>query len=266
MSKIPLGPWHVHPELWDTLKIGEHEVPGIATVEITRANKWDNKKAKGQHGQEREFSGADAAKVRITIKFWTEDQWLAFVEKILPVIEPNPEKKKIDSVALSHAVAAARKVDRVTIDSVDGPRIESGLGTVVIEATEFREPSPKNATGTATGKGYSGGKPGSCQDLANQITMYQAEMSENQFVINDLTTQLSQFEGSLAYVFTIFAGEAQGKIAQLQARNIELSQMILQLQQQQAILGCSGATGTGASSAPETQGPQEFYGVTPLED
>lgn len=266
MSKIPLGPWHLQPELWDTLKIGEHEVPGIATCEITRANKWDSKKAKGEHGQEREFSGAEAAKVRITAKFWTEEQWAGVVDVILPIIEPNPEKKKIDSISISHAVAAARKVSTITIDSVDGPRVDGGIGTLTIEATEYRAPSPKNATGTATGKGgYTSTKSGSCQDLANQITICQSEISQNQFEINNLTAQMAAFEGSLAYVFTAFMGETTAKIEQLQARNVELNQQIQALQQQQILIGCSGESGTGASTSPETQGPEEFYGLTPLE-
>lgn len=258
--KIPLGPWHTQPELWDRLTIGDKLVPGIATVEVDRANKWDSKKAKGEHGQEREFSGVEAAKVRIQIVYWTDEQWQEIKTEILPLIEPNPEKKKIDSLSINHEVANARKVARITVDSVKGPSVSGGLGTIDVDATEYREPSPKNATGTATGKGGGSGgagtKGGACADLANQIVQTQIEITNEQIQLNTAYAKLASTE-----FLDFLAFDLQDEIGQREARIAELNQQINALQQQQIAIGCSGDTGTGASTSPETQGPEEFYGL-----
>jgi hypothetical protein len=163
---VPAGPWHDEPELWDRLVLGDVEVPGISKVEVSRANKWDEKKSKGSHGGEREYSGADLAKVKITIVYWTAEHHAELRDKVMPLVEPVPGKKKIDSIRLEHAVSIMRGVGAVTIDSVDGPSVSNGQGTIKIDATEYRAPETKNATGKAGGAGKSNPKAaGNCADM-----------------------------------------------------------------------------------------------------
>ncbi len=165
-EQIPAGPWHEEPELWDTAVLNDVECPGICKVEISRGNKWDEKKAKGSHGAEREYSGAEPAKVKLSIVTWTSAHHTVMREKVLPIVEPVPGKKKVDAVQLQHAVAIARSVSAFTVDDVDGPSVSDGKATWKISGTEYRKPSTQNATGTA--KGGKGGNPklaGSCVEM-----------------------------------------------------------------------------------------------------
>lgn len=167
-DQIPAGPWHDEPELWDTAVLNDVECPGICKVEISRGNKWDEKKSKGSHGAEREYSGAEPAKVKLSIVTWTSAHHATMRERVLPIVEPVPGKKKVDAVQLQHAVAIARSVSAFTVDDVDGPAVSDGKATWKISGTEYRPPTTKNATGTA--KGGKGGAnaakvAGSCVDL-----------------------------------------------------------------------------------------------------
>lgn len=163
-TPLPLGVADAEPELWDTVVLGGKESPGLAAVTVSRANKSDEKKAKGESGSTKEYSGADTAKVNVSIKYITAAEHEEFLKEILPVIEPNPEKKKVEAISISHPVATARSVKKITVDKVDGPnKSGDGIWEWTIEATEFRQPSTKNATGT-----FKGGPPKSngCRDLA----------------------------------------------------------------------------------------------------
>jgi len=152
-ESVPMGPWDQNPGDWNVLELNDEEWPGFARVEIKRANKWDDKKAKGSHGGERELAGVDCAPVKITIHFWTSEQYERLKE-LMPTIEPIPGKKKLDAIKIGHAVASFRNVKSITIDEVSGPTYGAGeLGTLHIEATEHRPPDTKKATGTAKGGG-----------------------------------------------------------------------------------------------------------------
>ena len=61
---LPWGGANGDPGLWDKVVIGGVEFPGLATVEITRKNKKDDKKAKGTNSQKRSKAGVDAADVK----------------------------------------------------------------------------------------------------------------------------------------------------------------------------------------------------------
>ena len=196
---IPPGPWNVFPEQWDRVVLADYEWPGLATVTVSRANKWDSKKAKGSHGEEREFSGVDPAKVVITIKFWDFDAWYQIVvSDLIKTVEPDPGKTKVDSITIGHAVAAARGVTRITVDSVDGPtKVEEGIWSFTVNATEYRPPSTKNATGTASGSGGgSSAKPGDPKNAVSQCSQLANELSFNKSEFAEINRQIFEIEGS----------------------------------------------------------------------
>lgn len=172
MAELPAGPWHESPDAWDTIVINGKEWPGIASVEIDRAQKWDTKKAQGSHGAEREFKGTDLANVKIELRLWTTEHFAAVeANGLLADIEPDPGKKKQDAVSIQHAVAAFRKVSAVTIDKVNGPKVSNGVGVITIDATEYRKPDTNNATGTASGRTVNTEAQGiemQCQELATR--------------------------------------------------------------------------------------------------
>jgi hypothetical protein len=167
---IPPGPWDDFPEAWDIVTIGDRDWPGLASVDISRANKWDTKKAQKTHGAEREFKGADLASVKIEIRFWTVDHWDEIITELLPMIDPDPGKKLPTALTLRHVTANVRKVSQITIDSVTGPNRSGQFGVITIDATEHREPDKKNAGGKAKGAGN-----GKCAELAHQIEVLKNE-------------------------------------------------------------------------------------------
>lgn len=181
-DQLPRQPWTGEGyKLWDFVTIGGKECPGLAVVKIKRSNKWDEKKSKGSHGGERNFSGADLAKGSITITMLTEEEFEKFKKDILPQIEPVPGKKKPDAVAIGSPILSVRSVAAVTIDDVDGPDTSGGKNVFTISFTEARAPEKKNASGLA---GYGGTVPGrDCGVLKDQLTSLSAtlqyEMANN---------------------------------------------------------------------------------------
>lgn len=174
---LAFGPADSDPQLWDRIVLGGVEFPGIATVEIDRSNKKDEKKSKGKHGSENEYSGAENAKVKITIRFWTAEQYDAVVTDCLKVVEPDPTKKKVDSVTIGHPIASARRVTAIMVDKVSGPTRRDKVWELSIDATEAKAPEAKGATGKYSGKG--GGPPkGDCAALQQQYREHQAEATK----------------------------------------------------------------------------------------
>ncbi|MGL4442656.1 MAG: hypothetical protein ACRCU1_03455 [Alsobacter sp.] len=233
------APWDEDGEFWDRIEINAVEWPGKATVDVVRANKWDTKKAKGKHGGEREFNGADLAKVKIQIVCWTTEQILALVD-LLPVIEPTPGKEKPDAVSITHPVAIIRKCLTITIDNL-ASKVTDKMMVVDIDATEHRPPEAKNASGTASGKGGSGFNPqntGNCDDLA--------------FLYNNLVGQLITLKSeSDTLQFKIEVGEydpsgwigpnlaaLQGQKAIVDANRDQLASELLNVQNQRQSLNC----------------------------
>jgi hypothetical protein len=245
---IPAGPWDINPALWDKLVIDDREWPGLATVEIARANKWDDKKTKGEHGGEREFSGTENASVNITIKFWTDDHWTLVRDELLPIIEPLVEKTTPNSHSLSHAVSDARKVKRFTVDRITGPtRSEIGIWTIKVEATEYRPPSDKNATGTVSGSGTgTGAVSNNCQDLANQYALTQSLISANQAVLAQLYVDQANHDLWLLWPIQKINIDETNRILS------ELQEQLAAIVARQNEYGCNSASG---GSAAETAGP-----------
>lgn len=145
----------------DTIEIDGKEWPGFATVSVRRANKWDDKKSKGEHTGERDFTGADAAKVSIKIRVWTAAQRAYIDETLLKSVEPEPGKTKVGPVSVKHSVFTSRKVSAMTIDDVDGwERSSFDEAILTINAQEYRPPIATNATGKASGTTSNGGGGG----------------------------------------------------------------------------------------------------------
>jgi hypothetical protein len=203
MPQLPDPPQAV-AELWDSITFNDVQCPGVASVSISRANKWDTKKAQGSHGGERTFKGSDLASVKIQIKLWTLEQHDAFLADHLPPLEPDPGKKKPDGVTIGHAVATARNVRAITVDSVSGPEADhAGFVTYDIDATEYREPDKKNATGKATGGSSL------CETIRAQLELRYADLAVQKQLLSTYL-QPASFDPALA-------GLAQQKIIEIEA-------------------------------------------------
>lgn len=217
MEYIPAGPWDTNPELWDRLSLNDREFLGLATIDVDRSNKWQTKAAKGSHGAERTFGGVELAKVRIEYRVWTSEQYDELLTELLPIIEPEPTKAKRDAIRVAHAVATARKLSAITIDSIAGPkRAEPGVFALYIDATEHLPPQSKNALGTASGTG----KPKSpCQALEEQYRANRAAASAARAKAAELAAQLD-LVGSLKKL-------QEADVLDILLRTIELQQQAL---------------------------------------
>lgn len=174
-EQLPRLPWTGDGyKLWDFVTVGGKECPGLAVVKVKRANKWDEKKAKGSHGGDRNFSGADLAKGSLQVTMLTEEQHEKFKADILPQVEPVPGKKKPDALVIGSPILAARSVTAVTIDDVDGPDVANGQIVYTISWTEARAPEKKNASGLA---GHGVVPAGECSALKNQLSALAAEQA-----------------------------------------------------------------------------------------
>lgn len=180
-NQVPEQPWSgENAALWDKILFADKVCPGVAVVKVKRGNKFDEKKSKGSHGGGREYTGADNAKVTITIRMLSNEEDEEFNLNILPILEPTIGKKKLDSVAIGHPVAAVRKVAAITVDDVDGPDVSNHQILYTVSATEFREPDKKNASGKITGGGkkFSGG--GNCAEMKRAYDQLGVQLAADQ--------------------------------------------------------------------------------------
>lgn len=149
-DQIEDGPWMADGE--DTIEIDGKEWPGFATVTVTRGNKWDTKVAKGQHSSDRNYTGAEDAKVTIAIRVWTRAQRDYIDETLISSVEPEPGKTAVGAISVKHSVFTSRKVPAITVDDVQGwERTSYDEAVLTIRAQECRPPVSTNATGHATG-------------------------------------------------------------------------------------------------------------------
>lgn len=214
MAEILPGPWAEFSDVWDTLSLGGREWPGIASVVISRANKWDEKKAKGKNNAERTYTGTDPAKVRIVVRFWNaEEHYDELVSECLPIVEPQDEKKRKDPLEISHAVTQARRVNKITVDSVSGPN-DNGDQTwsIEIEATEYRAPTEIKPGPKAGGSGSS------CAELQRALTWFAQQIQVASARAGQLAVQVAQTRED----FWANPGAYQAAVALQDANRIQL--------------------------------------------
>lgn len=135
---------------WDLLYLDKKPVPGVAVVKCTAEEKIDEQKGSGTDGATFIVRGRMPAKIDITVKLWTADQWQLWqelleqawrqphkparqdtkVDKIPPTIRrPEPGKttisadeatKRTGAIEIAHP-ALLPGVTHVVIKQVDGP-------------------------------------------------------------------------------------------------------------------------------------------------
>jgi hypothetical protein len=151
-QQIPGTPQYDSPEEWSRLKLGGKDIPGFAIVRVRRANKWDRKEPKGEHGEEQEYNGARAADVDIEIRLRNSAEYAEFAT-LLPDFEPDPGKKEQKPHEIVHPATRVRNVRSICIDNIDGPDVDGQDNVFQLACFEHRPRSNKNAKGTAKGGG-----------------------------------------------------------------------------------------------------------------
>lgn len=270
---IPVQPWsgEDNARLWSKLVLGDTEVPGVAKVRVKRANKWERKKAKGQHGGGRNFAGADDAEIEIEIRMLSSEEEADFNRVILPIIEPTPGKEKPEAILLGHPVAVIRKVKAITIDDVDGPDTSNGIITYRIKATEFREPDKKNASGAVKGGGGRraalsadcSGLKGQLESLAREYNLALQENVRLHAYRNLIVEEVSSYEAAVRNSNLVTSdadraaglqGEASKNQQEIQANEAYVRSLQEQMNQAGAEMSRLGCTGQPPSSNPQVTG------------
>lgn len=170
---IELPPWHT--ENWDTAVVEGVTIPGLVMVgKIKRGPKWDRKAVKGQSFENQTFGGWNGAAFEIRVRTWTRAQHEEFVSTVLPVIEPTPGKDAPKQLSFFHPQAAARKVDIILVDDVDGPEVDEdgAFSEWVLTVFESRKPVP-----APKGGGGKPAPPGStpCQEARMNFDKFNAD-------------------------------------------------------------------------------------------
>lgn len=258
---LPLQPWSgENADLWDKITFNDKTCPGVAVVKVKRGNKFDEKKAKGSHGGGREYTGADNAKVTITIRMLSNDEDEEFNLNILPILEPAIGKKKLEAVTINHPVAATRKVASITVDDVDGPDVSNHIIQYTINATEFREADKKNASGAISGKKFGGNN---CVELKRAYDQLGAQIIQDQTALAQVfrdRAKLQERNAAFGGALSKFddaptppgGGDLQSEIEensrvgdQLTARTVDYTRQQVAISQQMASKGCYSAPPSG---------------------
>lgn len=98
--------WDDSPDLWDTVFLDGAALPGIARVSASHGRKLDVKSAPGMNGARIVDKGYEPAKVEITLKLWTDEQfqrWLVLAPTLTFRREPPAPRRSTSSSALSRS-------------------------------------------------------------------------------------------------------------------------------------------------------------------
>src|SRR5574343_179882 len=147
--------WESDPDVWDTCLLGQLELPGVVRVDVKRGLDIDKKKAKGKNRARLTIQGRRPADVTITVRLLSPGDWASMVD-VLARIEPKPDAKpESDCWDIAHPVAAARGVQSVMIEEIEGPQLVDGILEVKIKCVEFNPPpKPKLMKGRRSGGVY----------------------------------------------------------------------------------------------------------------
>lgn len=134
-----------YSEDWDSSVVEGVTIPGLTKVgKIKRGPKWDRKPVKGQSFENQTFGGWNGAAFEIVVRLWTKAQQDEFRANVLPVVEPTPGKEAPKQLAFFHPQAAARKVDVILVDDVEGPEVDDDaqFEEWTLTVFESRKPAP----------------------------------------------------------------------------------------------------------------------------
>jgi hypothetical protein len=143
--------WDDDSDAWDTVFLAGRQMPGVATIKVSRKVKLDKKSAKGKNKAKVTKQGQEAASVTITLKMISRDDKRSLYEA-LPLIEPVADKEKAtdqDALDISSYATHFRSIRAIIVEEVEGPELVDGFLTLVIKAVEFH----KESKGTGLGGG-----------------------------------------------------------------------------------------------------------------
>lgn len=143
-------PWPFDaPDLWDTLTLAGVGFLGTAEVDGDPIGvDLDVSKPSGRDGGTIRDKGVKLAKLKFTLRMWDAEGWASW-DALLPVIDPRRQVGRRTPVDAEHPALAQRGIGRVYVETIALPKVRDGLVDVVINAVEFRPPSPRPTSRTA---------------------------------------------------------------------------------------------------------------------
>lgn len=141
---------------WDLVKLQGLRLPGICDLQIPDFDRRvQNKKANGADGSTPTMRGLDDAKIEITVKVWTKDQF-DLMNRILPVIFPLPgaNPTKLNAMDVAHPNTTALQIKSLVIRGITGwlPGPERSSKIIRLKCEQYTKANPKKkATKTVTG-------------------------------------------------------------------------------------------------------------------
>lgn len=153
---------------WDIVQLGQYTLPGISTVQISRARKGQIKNPKDQSYATIKDSGLELAKVIITntIAYQSEmdalEQILKFFDTQLGVKVTTKSKTgnqtTLQGFAVNHPALQMRDINSVYIEDIDGPAVQRpGFIQTTFKCIEVRNVKPASTKKVDPGTSFAEG-------------------------------------------------------------------------------------------------------------
>ncbi len=133
------------PTAWDILFIEGTGVAGITECSGAPERKADKQSPAGKSGGAPVLHGRKPATFETTTRIWTSPQWNQF-QGVMSTIWPKAGAGPVQAVDIYHPYLANLGIKSAIAQSVVGPVIVNGVGTIKIKWLEFVPTSKKSAT------------------------------------------------------------------------------------------------------------------------
>jgi hypothetical protein len=113
-------PWPQNsPRIWNTCVLGGKTLPGLCRVQISLAVKLDVKDPAGGAAAGMTYQGEPPAKVGITCRVWTPEQWV-LLQQVLPALRVRVARKAgaAEPLQIVHPKATLWGIRAVSIQNI----------------------------------------------------------------------------------------------------------------------------------------------------
>jgi hypothetical protein len=185
---------HEAPELWDKIVIGKVELPpagvrGHVAVDVKPKLKNTKTTPPGTAGGRTAKLGLDLADVDIELRWVDAPGQYALVETAIRKVWPPPANAQ----SVTHGGTALYDVRDIELLGMEGPKWDSGWGTIKIKAREWRTPVITGGKGSGSAAGAIDSEIAYLEAKLNAIhPTSPAEYLEQQNIINRLIVLKTQ--------------------------------------------------------------------------
>jgi hypothetical protein len=140
MTAIPF--WSSDPKTWDTIVLAGAKIPAIVKCKGKKSRKLDVKSPPGSDGATVTDKGYEPAKIDVTLRMHTEEQWIQW-QRVSPLVDPKKKGKDRTALTVEHPALAEAGIAKVFIESRGILEVSGGIGTIELGFVEWtRDPVP----------------------------------------------------------------------------------------------------------------------------